>query len=438
MTKILNLTLIPILIVHLWLATSFELSHDEAYYWLYSQRLDWGFFDHPPMVGIIIKAFSFLPHSELAVRLGFIVLQLVSSLMLMSLVPKPRQWVALILFFAFPLSSFSGLFALPDLPLLFMTTLYCVLLKRYLEKSDRLSVFGLGTVIALLLYSKYHGILVVFFTLLALPKLLKTKDFYLITLIAVLMFLPHVMWQYDHDFSTLRYHFFERPKVEFSFKRLMEYSVTQIFLAGLFVGPLVWWTTLKNKAQNDFQRVLKFICLGTFIFFFISTFSKKFEANWTIFLTAPLIILGVQTSAWDKKWIRILLVVSVLPVFLGRFLLAFDPAVVKISRLNEFHGWKNWAQSVEEKCPEPILANTYQVASKLSFYLQKPIHALNLGSRKNQFDYWHPESGYYLSPMVCYVTDKKQFEGEILASPDGKKLKLVQGFVPAKLRDNNP
>ncbi|MBA2405905.1 MAG: glycosyltransferase family 39 protein [Bdellovibrionales bacterium] len=438
MTKILNLSLIPILFLHIWLATSFELSHDEAYYWLYSQRLDWGFFDHPPMVALIIKSFSFLSPSEFSVRLGFILLQLCTSLMLMQLVPKPRQWLALLLFFAFPLASFSGLFALPDLPLLFMTTLYCVLLKRYLEKSDALSVVGLGLVISLLFYSKYHGVLVIFFTLIAVPRLLKRKDFYVIALIALLSFLPHMLWQYEHDFSTLRYHFFERPKVDFSFKRILEYSVTQIFLAGLFVGPLVWWTTLKLKTHNDFHRAMKFVCIGTFIFFFVSTFSKKFEANWTIFLTAPLIILGAQSLSWEKKWVKILLVCSVLPVFLARFLLAFEPEVVKIKRLSEFHGWKKWAQTVDQNCSEPILANTYQMASKLSFYLQQPIHALNMGSRKNQFDYWRPDHAYYLSPMVCYVTDKKGFEGEILPTPEGKNLKLVESFIPAQMQDNNP
>jgi hypothetical protein len=40
--------------------------------------------------------------------------------------------------------------------------------------------------------------------------------------------------------------------------------------------------------------------------------------------------------------------------------------------------------------------------------------------------------------MVCYLTDKKQFEGEIVTTPDGKKLKVVQSFIPAKLQDNNP
>ncbi len=438
MTKILNLSLLCILIIHIWIASQFELSHDEAYYWLYSQHLDWGFFDHPPMVGLIIRSFSFFGHSEIAVRLGFIVLQVISCFLMLKLIPERRKLLALILFFIFPLASFAGLFALPDLPLLFMTTLYCVLLKRYLEKSDILSTLELGLVIPLLLYSKYHGILVIFFTILALPKLLKRRDFYLVTLISVLIFLPHVFWQYEHDFSTLRYHFFERPKADFSPLRLLEYSATQIFLAGLFVGPIIWWTILKNKSQSDFERALKFISIGTFCFFLLSTMTKKFEANWTIFLTAPLIILGVQNNIWDKKWVRNLLVISSLIIFLARFLLVLDPKIAKIKRLNEFHGWSHWAKTVEKKCDEPILANNYQMASKLSFYLDQPVHALNLGSRKNQFDYWLPSKDYYLTPAVCYITDKKQFDGEILITPDAKKLKLIKGFIPSHFPNNNP
>lgn len=438
MTKILKFSLILVLICHLWIAASFELSHDEAYYWIYSQKLDWGYFDHPPMVGLIIKLFSFLPHSEFAVRVGFVLLQMLSGLLLLRLVPKTRQVFAACLFFAFPLASFSGLLALPDLPLLFMTTLYCVFLKDYLEKSDARSVVGLSVCIPMLLYSKYHGILVVVFTLLAVPSLLKRKDFYLITLVSALLFLPHVLWQSDHNFATLKYHFLERPKANFSFLRLIEYSLTQIFLAGLFVGPVVWWITIKIKTQNSFERAMKFISIGTVLFFLMSTVSKKFEANWTIFLATPLIVLAVKSSLWEKKWVRITLGISLGIVMLGRVLFVMDPKVVKIKRLQEFHGWKNWADEVNAKCQQPILANTYQLASKLYFYLNQPVHALNYHSRKNQFDFWTPDAAYYPTSEVCYITDKKQFQGEELMTPEGKKLILVRSFKPSELRENSP
>jgi len=438
MTKILKLTLVLILIFHVWIAASFELSHDEAYYWLYSHHLDWGYFDHPPVVGLIIKAFSFLPHSEIGVRIGFILLQLFGCLLLIKAVPKNRQVITASLFFSFPLASFSGLLALPDLPLLFMTILYCVLLKRYLEKNDSLSALGLALTIPLLLYSKYHGILVVFFTLLALPKLFTRKKFYLITAIALLAFLPHLFWQYDHDFSTLRYHFFERPKANFSVKRLLEYSVTQIFLAGLFAGPIVWWITVKTKTQDDFSRAMKCISVGTVIFFLISTVSKKFEANWTIFLAPPLILLVAPSALWEKTWVRRTLAASVLIVMLARVLFIFDPSTVRIKRLGEFNGWASWAKEIDDKCPQPVLANTYQMASKLSFYLNRPVHALNYNSRKNQFDYWDRDKSYYPTEEVCYVTDKKQFHGEPIMTPEGKAMILVRGFKPSELKVYSP
>ena len=438
MTKIFNLALIPILFIHLWIASNFELAHDEAYYWLYSHHLDWGYFDHPPMVAVIIKLFSFLPHSELSVRLGFILLQLVGSILLLKLVPVGRKLTALLLFFAFPLASYSGLLALPDLPLLFMSIVYCLLLKRYLENDDKFTMVALAMVIAMLLYSKYHGIMLIFFTILAIPKLLTKKSFYGVALFSILFFLPHMLWQYDHNFATLKYHFFERPKSDFNVKRLLEYSLTQIGLAGALVGPVVWWTIVKKKTENDFERALKWICLGTFFFFFISTFSKKFEANWTIFLAAPLIVLSVTSDIWSRRWAKSLLYLSLGIVFFPRYLLTINPEKAPLKRLKEFHGWKVWANTVDQKCQGPILANTYQMASKLSYYLKQPIHALNYHSRKNQFDFWAPSQDYYPSRVVCFVSDKKDFGGEILETPEGKKLRLVDNFFPASALPNNP
>jgi hypothetical protein len=149
-------------------------------------------------------------------------------------------------------------------------------------------------------------------------------------------------------------------------------------------------------------------------------------------------VLTLDSSVWDKRWPKGLLIASLVIVFGLRFLLVADPASIKIKRLTEFHGWKNWALSVQSTCHDPILANTYQMASKLSFYLDRPIHALNYGSRKNQFDYWSPDANYYLTQEVCYVTDKGEFQGDFLPSPDGKNLKVVQGFIPSSLSNKNP
>ncbi len=435
MSKNLKLTLIILVAFQVLVSAGFELAHDEAYYWLYSKNLAWGYFDHPPFVAWTIKAFSFLPHSEWAIRLGFIVLQFGTLLILLRLIADKFRWLATALFFAFPLASFTGLLALPDMPLLFMTAVYLWCLKNYLEEDQSKNIVLMGISIPALLYAKYHGILIVFFTLVALPKLLKRKSFYLVALLSIVLFFPHIWWQYEHNFSTLRYHFLERPSSSFSLARSADFLLVQLILSGLLVSPVVWWTSLKNKSADDFERVLKTIAAGTILFFLFSSFSKKTEANWTISLAIPLILLTLKSEIWEKKLWRNLAYASALICILARLVFVFSPETLRFRRLAEFHGWKEWAKTVQANCEgRPILANTYQVASKLSFYLNQEIPSLNYQSRRNQFDVWRFDLSY-TDQNVCYVTNKSQFPGADLISPDGRVLKVVTEIDLKSLQD---
>ena len=424
MTKTLKLSLLALFVFQILISMGFELAHDEAYYWIYSGHLDWGYFDHPPFVGIVIKLFSFLPHSELAVRLGFIILQFASLLLLMTL--TTNHIITMLLFFSFPLASFTGLLALPDIPLLFMTAVYCVLLKKYLEKDSLKTSALLGFAIALLFYAKYHGVLLIFFTILAVPKLLLRKSFYLVAAVALVAFFPHMWWQYEHDFSTLRYHFLERPKSSFSPGRTFEFIGLQIILAGVLAGPLVWYGAVKKKTETSFDRSMKFIAVGTVLFFLFSSFSKKVEANWTIFLAIPLVYLASFSSLWEKKWARGLAWGSFMIVVGARLLLVIPPETLAVKRLKEFHGWEKWSQEVKDTCgATPMLANSYQIAAKLSYYLEQEINALNYHSRKNQFDYWRFDKKIP-TKEVCYITDKAEFQGINTVTPEGKTLRIIK------------
>ncbi len=409
------------------MCASFGLAHDEAYYWLFSKNLSWGYFDHPPFVAAIIALFSFLPHHEFSVRVGFVLLQ-AGSLFLLFRMTDRKDWMKVfLLFFSFPLASYTGLLALPDMPLLFMTAAYFYFLRGYLA-GDKKSILLLGVVIPLLLYAKYHGILLVFFTIVALPRLLLRKDFWVVTLISVILFLPHVWWQYLNNFATLRYHFLERPSSSFSVKRIFDYLGTQLILTGLFCGPIIWWQLKKMKAQDSFQRVLIFTSWGILIFFLVSTFSKKVEANWTISLAIPLTILMASAEIWERRWAKSILLTSFAIVILARLVFLFPNLPMK--RMAEFHGWKEWSFMIQEKCGQTkIIANNYQIASKLSFYLNREIRALNYKSRKNQFDFWN----WDISGELCYITDKTEFAGEEILTPEKKSLRIVKDMTGESL-----
>ena len=102
------------------LSSRLELSFDEAYYWIYSQYLSWGYFDHPPMVALSIWLGGFLwGHNEFAVRFMSQVF-LVGTIWLCwdLLRPKKDLLIFFALVFSLPLINFSGIFALPDTPLM--------------------------------------------------------------------------------------------------------------------------------------------------------------------------------------------------------------------------------------------------------------------------------------------------------------------------------
>jgi 4-amino-4-deoxy-L-arabinose transferase-like glycosyltransferase len=148
-----------------------ELLDDEAYYWVYSKFPAWGYFDHPPMVAIMIKAGYSIFHNELGVRLISVFMNLFSLVIIEKLIPEktPKLFYAIALSLA--VLQVSGFVAAPDIPLIFFTALFFLAYKKFITRASFLHILFLALVMALLLYSKYHGVLVIFFVLVSNLKL---------------------------------------------------------------------------------------------------------------------------------------------------------------------------------------------------------------------------------------------------------------------------
>src|SRR6201996_6272353 len=64
------LTILALVAMRLVAAAWTPLTFDEAYYWMWSQHLAGGYYDHPPMVAYVIRAGTLLAgDTELGVRL---------------------------------------------------------------------------------------------------------------------------------------------------------------------------------------------------------------------------------------------------------------------------------------------------------------------------------------------------------------------------------
>ena len=430
--KILPTCLVAFLVsTHLMVALGTELAHDEAYYWLYSKNLDWGYFDHPPMVGWLIKISSWMG-GEIGVRFSFIVGLLVSGAMLQSIVPRENKWIIWLGLNVFPLLSFSGIFALPDGALLITSGIWIYALKYSLEKENLKGALFVAVATACLFYSKYHGIFYLLATILVTPRLLAQRYFWLSALIALAMYWPHVNWQWSHDFSTFRYHFLERPRIGIGFKQPLEFLLVNFVLAGVFIAPFMWREFFKKPAIGSFERSLKSMTLLILVFFLYSTLSKKMEANWTVAAGLSLLVfVALKPNNFRRNKAFLFSAGLSLCLVLVAKIGLVSPGLLPIKRIHEFHGWKEWAVKLESDTKGCLLAaNQYQYASKLSYYLGKDVTALNVSSRKNQFDYW--DRSYLEGQSICWIADQSLMPGETVLTPTGQKLTLVKA-VPFEL-----
>ena len=386
-----------------------ELQDDEAYYWVYSKYLAWGYFDHPPMIAVLIKAGYAIFPNGLGVRL-FPLLMNISTLFLIERLTEKKNPF---LFYAIALSiaviQIVGFLAIPDIPLLFFTALFFLWYKKFLNQPSIGNALLLGLVMALLMYSKYHGILIILFTILSNFSLIKMRQAWLAAGFALLLFLPHIWWQYQHDWISIRYHLFESNTTAYKISYTLDYIWPQVLLVGPLAGLLLLPAAFLYKPKTATERAMRFTMIGIFIFFFISSFKGKVEANWTLPTFVCLMVLAHQWLVEHvrfQQWIKILAVLTTIIVMIGRVGMIEDILPIKAVK-SRYHVWKDWPKVMKQKIEgTPVVFNSsYQRASKFWFYSGQMTYSLNLyKERENNYNYWPVEDSLLGKPV--YVLDK--------------------------------
>ncbi len=387
---------------------STELQDDEAYYWVFSKYLDWGYFDHPPMIALLVKIGTVILPGEAGVRL----LPLVLNTATLFITEKLTEKKAPFLFYAIALSlailQVSGFVAVPDVPLMFFTALFFLQYRNYLQSPSWKNALVLGMVAALLLYSKYHGALLLFFVVLSNLKLLRDIKIYVAGIFALLLFLPHLYWQYQHNWISFRYHLFESNVNPYKLSYTTNYILGQLLLAGPVAGFLLWPATFLYRTKNSFEKALKFTALGFFLFFLLSTIKGKVEPNWTSPAIIPVMVLAHQyffkREAW-RKWLIRLLPVTIVLVLAFRVVMVVDviPAQAIVER---YHAYEHWPQQLRQKTKglPVVFNNSYQRASKYWFYTGQICYSLNkFDDRRNNYNFWPVEDS--LLGKAVYIMD---------------------------------
>ena len=404
-----------------------ELLPDEAYYWVYSQYMSWGFFDHPPFVAVWVTISDFLFTDELGVRffssISFSLLIYLVWITIDHTLKKKFTWLFIVLVFSTALLNVYGFITTPDTPLLFFFALFLWSYKEYLTQRNTVSYLLLSLAITGMMYSKYQGILIVLFIFLSNWKLAKDYKIWLVCLGALVLYIPHIHWQYINDFPSVRYHLYERASVAtYKFEYTLMHFVNAIAILG-FTFIVMYKAFFKGIKSNDlFHKGLNYIISGFFIFFLVASFRGHVQAQWIAPIMLPLILITFNYLVENNTQLKLfnyLAIANISIILFVRIMIANEGIIpVKL----DFHGNKQWTLKVKEftKGSDKLFINSFQNASIYWFYTKEKTHyQKNYLGRKNQYGFI-PNNDVYISDSIAYITRISKEYSTIKMKSSGK------------------
>src|SRR6202142_2105023 len=259
------------------------LTFDEAYYWTWSKHLAFGYYDHPPLVAVVIRLGTMIAgDTELGVRLVSILLALPMSYAVYrtaSILFGGRRLActATLLLNATLMAAVGTMIVTPDAPLLVASSFVLFFLAKVLETGRGAWWLAVGAAAGLALVSKYTALFfgpAILIWLVSVPKLrrwLASPWPYLGGVVALAIFSPVILWNAHHHWVSFIKQI-GRSRIE-DFKPVFigELVPTQI----AFATPLVWilgamglYALLRRNAGALAARVLINTTFWTIVAYF--------------------------------------------------------------------------------------------------------------------------------------------------------------------------
>lgn len=349
-----------------------ELANDEAYYHMFAERIAWGYFDHPPVTALLVWAGERLFGGELGVRFFFTVLQPLYLWILWRLIRPAdagRRDAALfvVVSAATLMLQLYGFIAVPDGPLMFTTALFLLTFKWFSENRRRAWLW-MGIAMALMAYSKYHGALVVLFALAANPRQLLRPALYSSGAVALLLLVPHLVWQYEHDWASFAYHLSGRNSV-FRPGYVVEFLANMLVVFNPFFVPLYVQAWRKVKPQTPVGRALKLLPVAFIVFFMLSSLRGYVQPQWVIvscFGLVCVLFAYARRHPRTRRYVMRAGGVTVGLIVLARLVMIFNPLGI---RFEVFNNPESYAAIAAEADGRPVVFRYgYAVAAKYAFY----------------------------------------------------------------------
>ena len=413
-----------------------EIHEDEAYYALYGEHLAWGYFDHPPMVGLMTFLGNLFFQGNLGVRLLTVIASAIILLLWWRLLDERHpdtKKVGLFFVLACSVTMFNiyGFVTTPDAALILFSTLFLLAYRRYLEEPSWNMALLMGLTMAGMIYSKYHAFLFLGLVVLSNFRLLKESKFYVACLFTLILLIPHINWQFQADFPSFKYHLMQRSE-PFQWRYFLEYLPNQLLIFNPFTFGAAVYVLIKKKATSVFERSLRFILVGFFVFFWLMTFRGHVEPHWTIVGVIPVVVLLYRHSFTDqglRRYVKYAVLPSLLLIVVLRIAL-----LTPLAEPYGFYGKERHYKAIEQIAGDSPVAfqGSFQQPSLYHYFTGKPSSTLrSYYDRMTQFDLWQFDQDWW-GQRVFVQSEYSSLNGT--HSVEGE---AVQGFFAERFQSAN-
>src|SRR5436853_2445287 len=279
-----------------------ELRTDEAYYWTWSKESVLSFLDHPPMIAWFIRlGTAIFGDTNLGVRFAGIVAMLLTQVLLADIVRRATHDLrAVVMAVLMPEAAlYYGLLMAkvsPDVALILFSVAMWWALTRLHESGDPRWWLAAGVFAGLALLSKFTAIML----LPAVAAFMLVPDWrarwlpspypWLAALIAIVLFLPVLVWNAEHDWASFRFQFVRAAATrEISLRTLSEFISLQLGLVGFILLPVVLTGVSLTAWRGYREREPVAILLSTsvlvpFCYFFWKSLTLRVGDTWPMFI----------------------------------------------------------------------------------------------------------------------------------------------------------
>jgi len=423
----------------LFLLPFMGLMPQDAYYYMYGQNLSLSYFDHPGIIGYILRIFTdVLGQSVFVVKFAdFTItsLTIFSFYKLASLfLSKERLWRSMILVASTIFISIVSFNSTPDVPLLLFWTLSVLFLyKAIFQQKKWYWILG-GIAMGLAFDSKYTALMLqiglVAFLIFSnkYRKLFLSPWLWICLILSAVITFPVWWWNYQNEFASFAFQSSERTssisKFEIKPKLFFGAIGHQLFLLLpilfsvfiVFSFKHIKKALIKFKLPSQNTLFLLAFFVPTFVGFFLITPIYWVKLNWMMpsYITG-IIIAGMYIS---KKLLKIQVIISIV------FHIAVASQVifffVPIKSDDTWVGWeelsievKKLQENYEEK-PFLFSMDGYKTSAGLRFYLDQKVYAQNIiGLNALHFDYLNDDLQILKGTNALFIDSDKRFKNKL-------------------------